>query len=229
MQLHSNNHHCTAEFFLQEESEIISSSWVWEQLSKTERPPLHTHFSWCFHTVTHTHTDINLVKSLSIQHKLCLLASGDSLGHVQGPVGDIISEPRVAGKTLGEERIMAAVGSTVLHYPATKGTNRLLNMFSDIYTLIHIYISRPGIWRKSLRANGHRWLHSGSHDALLGKDHLQERDDGYENVRKTDLYQQLIAKTTVGSDDVWEIKLKGKCSKSQKRNKKDKISLTVLW
>lgn len=62
------------------------------------------------------------------------LASADPLGHVQGPVGDIISEPRVAGKTLGEERIVAAVGGTVLHYPATKGTNGLLNMFSDINT-----------------------------------------------------------------------------------------------
>lgn len=45
-------------------------------------------------------------------------ASADSLGHVQGPVGDIIGEPGVAGKTLGEERIVAAVGGAVLHQPA---------------------------------------------------------------------------------------------------------------
>lgn len=141
MQFHSNSHHCTAEFFLQEESEIISSSWVWEQLSKTERPPLHTHFSRYLHAVAHTEERsptliwLNLYR-FNISH---VLASADSLGHVQGPVGDIISEPRVAGKTLGEERIMAAVGGTVLHYPATKGTNRLLNMFSDIYTYIYIH------------------------------------------------------------------------------------------
>lgn len=45
-------------------------------------------------------------------------ASGDSLGCIQGPVCDIISEPWVARKTLGEKRIMAAVGGAVLHYTA---------------------------------------------------------------------------------------------------------------
>ncbi len=43
------------------------------------------------------------------------------LGHVKGPVCDIISEPGVAGKTLGEERIMAVVGGAILHQPAETG------------------------------------------------------------------------------------------------------------
>lgn len=45
------NLHRTAELFLQEQSEIISSSRVWEQLPEAERPPLHTHFSWYLHTI----------------------------------------------------------------------------------------------------------------------------------------------------------------------------------
>lgn len=43
--------------------------------------------------------------------------SADSLGRVQGPVGDVIGEPGVAGTTAGEERVMAAVGGAVLHDP----------------------------------------------------------------------------------------------------------------
>lgn len=42
-------------------------------------------------------------------------ASADSLGHVQGPVRDIIGEPGVAGQTFGEEGIVAAVGGAILH------------------------------------------------------------------------------------------------------------------
>lgn len=43
--------------------------------------------------------------------------SADSLGCVQGPVCDVISEPGVAGETAGQERVVAAVGGAVLHYP----------------------------------------------------------------------------------------------------------------
>lgn len=49
----------------------------------------------------------------------------DSLGHVQSPVCDVISEPGVAGKTLGEERVMADIGGTVLHQSARTEENNL--------------------------------------------------------------------------------------------------------
>lgn len=45
----------------------------------------------------------------------------DSLGHAQGPVRDVVGEPGVAGKTLGEEGVVAAVGGAVLHQPVKRG------------------------------------------------------------------------------------------------------------
>lgn len=50
-------------------------------------------------------------------------SSTDSLGHVQGPVCDIVSLPGVAGKTLGEERVVVVIGGTVLHQSARTGEN----------------------------------------------------------------------------------------------------------
>lgn len=40
----------TAELLLQEKSEVVASPWIWQQLAKTEGPPLHTHLSGNFHT-----------------------------------------------------------------------------------------------------------------------------------------------------------------------------------
>lgn len=50
----------------------------------------------------------------------------DALGHVQSPVCDIISEPGVAGKTLGEERVVALVGGTVFHQAVRAGRKNVL-------------------------------------------------------------------------------------------------------
>lgn len=47
-----------------------------------------------------------------------LASSADSLGHVQGPVRDVVGDPGVAGETLGEERVVAFIGGAVLHQPA---------------------------------------------------------------------------------------------------------------
>lgn len=58
-------------------------------------------------------------------------SSADSLGHVQGPVCDIVSEPGVAGKTLGEERVVVVVGGTVLHQSARTGGKQLAVMFAE--------------------------------------------------------------------------------------------------
>ena len=52
--------------------------------------------------------------------------TGNALGHVQFPVCDVIGEPGVAGKTLGEERVMAVVGGTIFHQSAGTGKKNLL-------------------------------------------------------------------------------------------------------
>lgn len=57
----------TAEFFLQEESEIVSSSRVWEQLSEAERPPLHAHLRRYLHTDAHRNNHGGR-KSLNLSH-----------------------------------------------------------------------------------------------------------------------------------------------------------------
>lgn len=59
----------------------------------------------------------------------CVSSLADSLGHVQSPVCDIISEPGVAGKTLGQERVVAPVGGTVFHQSARK--NNLLSIMLE--------------------------------------------------------------------------------------------------
>lgn len=43
--------------------------------------------------------------------------SAGSLGHVEGPVCDVIGQPGVAGETAGQEGVVAAVGGAVLHDP----------------------------------------------------------------------------------------------------------------
>lgn len=50
--------------------------------------------------------------------------SAHSLGHVQGPVRHVVSEPRVAGKTLAEERVVAFIGGAVFHHPAERQEQR---------------------------------------------------------------------------------------------------------
>lgn len=40
-----------------------------------------------------------------------------SLGHVEGPVCDVIGQPGVAGEAAGQEGVVAAVGGAVLHDP----------------------------------------------------------------------------------------------------------------
>lgn len=54
--------------------------------------------------------------------------SADSLGRVQGPVCDVVGEPGVAGTTAGEERVMAAVGGAVLHYPGEERRGAAVNL-----------------------------------------------------------------------------------------------------
>lgn len=52
----------------------------------------------------------------------------DSLRHVQGPVCCIVSEPWVAGKTLGEKRVVTAIGGAVLHQSAMQEIGSLFNV-----------------------------------------------------------------------------------------------------
>ena len=54
----------------------------------------------------------------------------DSLGHVQGPVRGVISEPGVAGKTLGEKRVVTTKGGTVFHQSARKSKHVLKGVTS---------------------------------------------------------------------------------------------------
>lgn len=48
--------------------------------------------------------------------------SAGSLGHVEGPVCDVIGQPGVAGETGGQEGVVAAVGGAVLHDPGEQQT-----------------------------------------------------------------------------------------------------------
>lgn len=100
----------TAEFLLQKEPEVVPSPRVREQLPEAERPPLHPHLCWRFHTVPTTSEA--LTGGLNPSGK-----SAGSLGHVEGPVCDVISQPGVAGETAGQEGVVAAVGGAVLHDP----------------------------------------------------------------------------------------------------------------
>lgn len=104
----------TAEFLLQEESEIVSAPRVRQQLPEAECPPLHPHLGWNLHAVANTQEES--------AGRLDGRKSADSLGCVQGPVCDVISEPGVAGATAREEGVMAAVGGAVLHHPAEEKT-----------------------------------------------------------------------------------------------------------
>lgn len=100
----------TAEFLLQKEPEIVSSPRVRQQLPEAERPALHPHLRRYLHAVANTTEEST--GDLNGGGK-----STDSLGRVQSPVCDIVREPGVAGTTAGEERVVAAVGGAVLHYP----------------------------------------------------------------------------------------------------------------
>ena len=52
-------------------------------------------------------------------------SSADSREHVQGPQRVIVSEPGVAGKNLGKERVVAVVGGAVFHYSAKRNVEIL--------------------------------------------------------------------------------------------------------
>lgn len=62
-------------------------------------------------------------------------SSEDALGHVQGPVCDVISEPRVTGKTLGEERVVAVIGGAVFDQSAKTGGKNLLRLSYKLFIL----------------------------------------------------------------------------------------------
>lgn len=109
----------TAEFFLQEEPEIVASPRVRQQLPEAEGPALHTHPGGRFHAVTHTEEE----ESAEAFHRAG--EEADSLGRVQGPVGDVIGQPGVARETAGEEGVVAAVGGAVLHDPGGHGSHMM--------------------------------------------------------------------------------------------------------
>lgn len=56
-----------------------------------------------------------------------------SLGHVEGPVCDVISQPGVAGETAGQEGVVAAVGGAVLHYPGKHKPRASARLEQHIY------------------------------------------------------------------------------------------------
>lgn len=116
----------TAEFLLQEEPEVVSSPRVREQLPEAERPPLHPHLCWRFHTVPTTSEEST--GGLNPSGK-----SAGSLGHAEGPVCDVISQPGVAGETAGQEGVVAAVGGAVLHDPGKHKRRASARLEQHIY------------------------------------------------------------------------------------------------
>lgn len=102
--------HLTAELLLQEEPEVVPAPRVRQQLPEAEGPALHPHLGGRLHAVE-THQE-------SAGHLGGGGRSADSLGCIQGPVCDVVSEPGVARATAGQEGVVAAVGGAVLHYSA---------------------------------------------------------------------------------------------------------------
>lgn len=110
MLIRVNQVHLTAELLLQEEPEVVPAPRVRQQLPEAEGPALHPHLGGRLHAVE-THQE-------SAGHLGGGGQSADSLGCVQGPVCDVVSEPGVARATAGQEGVVAAVGGAVLHHPA---------------------------------------------------------------------------------------------------------------
>lgn len=102
--------HLTAELLLQEEPEVVPAPRVRQQLPEAEGPALHPHLGGRLHAVE--------TRQESAGHLGGGGRSADSLGCVQGPVCDVVSEPGVARATAGQEGVVAAVGGAVLHHPA---------------------------------------------------------------------------------------------------------------